>query len=227
MTKVLKLIDVLLVEDEAEIQENYKEVFKYFFNNVYVASNGKEALEIFKRRNIQAVFTDYMMPQMNGYELTLELKKINPNIPITIITNHDDRENMQKFIPLGLAGYLFKPLNYEDIKIYIENFAKVFENSQNVEYKITKNCTINFKKNFLRNEEIEYYITQLESDFLKILVTQKKDVVRYDTFYEMLYEYEPSYETLVNLVYRLKKKYNIKNIKNIKDFGYLVVDDDN
>lgn len=101
MYKNLKSLNILLVEDESEIQQHYKEVLGYFFHKVYTASNGIEALKIYEKENISIIFTDYEMPLMDGYELTLAIREKNKKIPITILSNHDDKEKLLKCIPLG------------------------------------------------------------------------------------------------------------------------------
>ena len=120
MLKDLKSLNALLVEDEIEIQQTFHETLKYFFNDVYVLNNGLEALNFMKSTNdVNVVFTDYEMPYMNGYELVKEIREFNKKIPITIISNHDDKEKLQKCMPLGLYGYLFKPLQYDKLKSYL------------------------------------------------------------------------------------------------------------
>lgn len=224
--KSLKSINILLVEDEPEVQENYKEVFEYFFHAVYTASNGEEALDIFEKQNIQVVFTDYMMPKLDGYELCKKLKSFNQKVPIVMISNHTDKDKLQKCIPLGLAGYLFKPLTYEDIKLFLKKFADEYKNYFENKFFVSKNIIIDFLNNQLKIEKDTYNITPLESAFLKLIVENKNTTVNYDIIFETLFDFAPSYETLVNLVYRLKKKYNIKNIKNVKNIGYTMVNID-
>lgn len=226
MDKKLSSLEILFVEDEKEIQEYFKEIFEYFFKTVHIASDGQEALNIYHTKNISAIFTDYIMPKLDGYELTVQIRKIDKNIPITIISNFDDRDKLQRCIPLGLMGYLFKPLRYEDIKEYIKTHEKKILQQSSLEYKISQNSTINFSNHTLKIEEEILIVTKLESKFLELMIENKNMIVTYDTIFEYLYNFEPSFSTIKNLVYRLKTKYKIDMIKNIKDIGYILVKND-
>lgn len=157
---------------------------------------------------------------MDGYELITQVRKKDKKIPITIISNHDDKEKLQKCIPLGLLGYLFKPLDYESIKNYLQEFSEKIKDFDEVTNKISNNISINIHGGFLLINKEEFPLTKLEIDFLELMSTQINRVVTYDAIYECLYSHNPSHSTIKNLVYRLKTKYDIKNIKNIKDIGY-------
>jgi YesN/AraC family two-component response regulator len=214
-------MNLLLVEDNHEMLDNYKEIFEYFFNQVYTASDGEEALKVFSEKNINIVFTDYEMPNLNGYDLTFKLQEINPNISITIMSNYDDRERLQKCIPLNLEGYLFKPLYYEDIKNYLIKLSKSIQNNNSFEYVINKN--INTRE--LLSYDKSFTLTKLETEFLNLLLINKNRVIPHSVIYDHLFDYNPTTKSIIDLVYRIKKKYGLV-IKNIKDHGYLLVVDD-
>ncbi|MDQ7044588.1 MAG: DNA-binding response regulator [Sulfurimonas sp.] len=220
MLKELKNLNIILAEDDLGMQADLKEVFEYFFLNVYTASNGKEALEILDKQDIFAIFSDYSMPIMNGFELTTEVRKFDLNIPITILSNYDDRNTLQKFMSLGLEGYIFKPFDYDDIKDYLTNFAKKIHKANKLLQTVTKKYKIDFLKNTLYMNENVYTLTKLESDFLNLLASNAEEAISYDKIITELSEYELNLLKVRDLIYRLKKKYGFNYIKNIKDLGY-------
>ena len=223
---ILKSLNILLVEDELDIQKYYKEVFEYYFNIVYTATNGEEALEIYENQNISIIFTDYLMPTMNGYDLIVEIRKKDKNIPITVISNYDDREKLQKCIPLNLSGYLFKPLDYKDVKEYLKNLEdEVLENGV-FEHYISNDCRFNLAKNMLIVQDNEYTLTNLELKFMILMISNKNRVVNYDDIIEQLYSFELTINKIKNLVYRLKSKYQFTYVKNINNIGYILVCDE-
>ena len=226
MVKYLKSLNVLLVEDEIEIQQSLKESLGYFFQNVFVASDGVEALQILKENNIHTIFTDYEMPNMNGYQLVKEIRTYNKKIPLTIISNHDEKEKLQQCIPLKLAGYLFKPVKYIELKNYMESLANEFIENRLLEYKFSHTYSINiFTYELIENNKI-HKLTKLEGMFLIYLIELEEKVATFNTLDEYLYEFEPTHSTYKNLVYRLKKKYNLPYIKSVKDVGYLLIVDE-
>lgn len=225
MTKYLKSLNVLLVEDEIEIQQSLKESLEYFFQNVFVASDGVEALQVFRQNIIHTIFTDYEMPNMNGYELVKEIRQFNKKILITIISNHDEKEKLRKCIPLKLSGYLFKPVKYIELKNYISSLANEFIENGLLEYKFSKTHSINiFTYELIENNNI-HKLTKLEGMFLIYLIELEEKVASFNNLDEYLYEFEPTHSTYKNLVYRLKKKYNMPYIKSVKDIGYVLVTD--
>lgn len=223
---MLKYLNILLVEDELEIQKSLQESLLYFFNNVYVANDGLSALAELKKNKIHAVFTDYEMPNMNGYELIKEIRQFDKKIPITIFSNHDDKEKLQKCIPLQLNGYLFKPIQYSDLKTFIEKLSQDFIDNRLLEYGISNTHRINLLTYELFENSTVHLLTKLEGMFLSYLVELDGKIASFNNLEEKLYECQTTNITYKNLVYRIKTKYNFPYIKNIKDIGYVLVVDD-
>lgn len=225
MIKQLKLLNILLVEDEQIIQKSLKESFEYFFKKVFVASNGLEALEIYNNNKIHAIFTDYEMPLINGYELVKEIRSFNSKIPITIISNHNDSEKLHKCIPLGLSGYVFKPLKYELLKKYLEEFSLELNEKKLFIYPISETHQINLIEQIIIENNKKHHLTKLEINFLEILLQLDGRIATFEYLYTELEIFDVSQASLKNLVYRIKTKYNFTYIKNLKNVGYALVKD--
>ena len=226
LLNILKNKNLLLVEDEHEIQKYFRETLEIFFNHIYCANNGEDALRIYYENKIDMIFTDYNMPVMDGYELILELKKINSSIPIVIISNHDDKERLQKCITLGLSGYLFKPLDYNDLKKFLESLSKELLEKNKTEYVISNDCKVNLSSYTISVNKLKYDLTELEVEFLRLLLSHPNSVVTYDTIHLALYRFDLNSNSIKNLVYRLKTKYKFDRIKNVINTGYLLVIDE-
>lgn len=102
---------VLVVEDN---KQNYR-LIEYFARkrNVEVlwAENGLEAIELFKRHtNISLVMMDAMMPNMDGFEATRQIKAIRPEVPIVMITGFVCQESLRMAVAAGCNDYLSKPV---------------------------------------------------------------------------------------------------------------------
>lgn len=80
---------ILVVEDEKGIRENYVEEFEFNGYEVLSASNPEEGLRIYKKEweDIGLVISDWNMPKMNGGEMFLQMKKVNPLIKIIFASN--------------------------------------------------------------------------------------------------------------------------------------------
>jgi DNA-binding NtrC family response regulator len=78
--------NILVVDDNPQIRSLFEEVLKREGFNVEIASNGNEGLRVFQTSNIDLVITDIVMPEKDGIELIMEIKKDNTNIPIIAIS---------------------------------------------------------------------------------------------------------------------------------------------
>ncbi len=123
-------LKVLYVEDEDDTRNQISQVLQLFFKEVLVAENGLKALALYEDRDIDLVMTDLTMPQMGGLEMTKEIRKINHNQHIIILTAHNSSENLMETIDLQLDGFLLKPIKMDKmldllLKItYIINLEK-------------------------------------------------------------------------------------------------------
>lgn len=82
----------------------------------------REALAQLKDRNLDLIISDYLMPEMNGIEFLLEVKKIHPFATRILLTGYADKENAIKAInEVGLYQYVEKPWNNDDLRITIQN----------------------------------------------------------------------------------------------------------
>lgn len=77
---------ILLVDDEVEITDIHQRYLVQAGYQVLVAHDGVEALEIFKRKPIDLIITDIMMPRMDGYDLISEVQYQSPDQPFLFIT---------------------------------------------------------------------------------------------------------------------------------------------
>lgn len=101
----MKSYTLLCVDDDSGIRELYELLLTSFGYEVWVAEDGRSALELFrsKGKRIDAVILDYQMPEMNGVELATELKRERPNLPVIMISgSHPDLEKKSEFVDVAL-----------------------------------------------------------------------------------------------------------------------------
>jgi len=121
---------ILLVEDEEQVTFIVKTMLKALGFTVIEASNGKEALELYRTNvaEITLVMTDIGMPFMDGYELFRELKKLNPKLPIIISSGFGEKIVTSRIAREEIAGLLGKPYSFEQLldvlKSVVEGVSK-------------------------------------------------------------------------------------------------------
>ena len=111
----LKKLKILCVEDNEFIREVYKNLFSIIFEKVYIAEDGKKALELFKNNSFDVILTDDKMPKMSGIELIKEIKKLDNKIPIILVSGAEKDEIENQIKNLDIYAYIKKPINKNDI----------------------------------------------------------------------------------------------------------------
>ena len=127
-------ISILLVEDEEIIRIYLQRILKNLVKEVFTAPNGEEGLKIYQRNRVDIIVSDLNMPVMNGIKMSQEIRKMDKNIPIIILTAHHEEDIIIKAINEGgINKYLFKPLDTENLKNIIkelgENIKRVIKPS--------------------------------------------------------------------------------------------------
>jgi len=107
---VYKDLIILCVEDDEIILKAYESLFSIIFKKVYLAKNGKEAVEIFNSKHIDIILTDQMMPEMNGIEMARIIRKKDFDIPIILVTALENLEMLKSAVDINITAFLKKPL---------------------------------------------------------------------------------------------------------------------
>jgi signal transduction histidine kinase len=108
-------LKVLYAEDDDIIRDIlYSNLLSQLFKTVVVATNGQEALEYYQQdRDFDIVITDINMPKMNGIELSKEIKAMDKDMDIVIISAHSDTENLIEAIKIGISDFILKPIDFD------------------------------------------------------------------------------------------------------------------
>ncbi len=111
---------ILIADDD----ESMRRVIEYNLSNkgyrVLLASNGVEALNIFKSEDVDIVVTDIRMENIDGLELLKEIKKLKSNALVIMITAHGSVETAVKAMKLGAHDYITKPFDRDELQIVVE-----------------------------------------------------------------------------------------------------------
>ncbi|HET6490068.1 MAG TPA: response regulator [Syntrophales bacterium] len=102
---------ILLVDDDEILIEVIREILETADYQVLTAFNGREALEIYEawKGDIDLVMLDMIMPGMAGAETFAELKKIDPDVPVIVISGYSLHDEVNELLAQGCKGFLQKP----------------------------------------------------------------------------------------------------------------------
>jgi len=115
---MFKNLSILVADDYEVMRQHLNKALKPLGVTIFEATNGLEALEIVRREKIDVIFTDIVMPVMDGFELCDEVRRSIEirNIPIVVLSTHCDSHYIIKALHLGASDYIPKPANPEIVK---------------------------------------------------------------------------------------------------------------
>ncbi|OGH86530.1 MAG: hypothetical protein A2493_03140 [Candidatus Magasanikbacteria bacterium RIFOXYC12_FULL_33_11] len=101
---------VLLVEDDTFLGNIYKTKFELEKFKIIVATDGQEGLEMAKKKKPDIILLDVLMPKMDGFTVLENLKKDKnlAQIPVILLTNLGQKDDVEKGLELGAVDYLIK-----------------------------------------------------------------------------------------------------------------------
>lgn len=103
---------ILLVEDEPFLQGMYQTKLKLENFDVMAASDGEEALKVFKDNNFDLILLDIMMPKLNGFEVLKAIRKdansTKAAVPVIMLTNLGQKSDIEQGLLLGANDYIVK-----------------------------------------------------------------------------------------------------------------------
>jgi FlaA1/EpsC-like NDP-sugar epimerase/ActR/RegA family two-component response regulator len=118
-------IDILIADDEKIVQDLLRKFLEGRGYNTFLASNGREALDIVAESKVQIAIIDIRMPGlMNGIQTLKHMKMINKDIEVIIITGFGTKKIRRQSNEFGAYAYLEKPFELVDIKRYVEGALK-------------------------------------------------------------------------------------------------------
>ncbi|MFJ7664673.1 response regulator [Lysinibacillus sp. NPDC097162] len=124
---------LLVVDDEAIIIKGIRSFVNFeelSISEVFEASNGETALEIFKNHSPDLVLADINMPKMNGLDFAITAKTIKPNVKIAIITGYDYFDYAITALKAGIDDYVLKPVSKHDIQETLKNLIAKIQATQ-------------------------------------------------------------------------------------------------
>ena len=115
---------ILLVDDEAEFTSVLAERMEARGLQVDIAHSGEEALDKVREKTYDAIILDMLMPGMDGIETLKELRKINPDLQIILLTGYATVEKSVEAVKLGAMDFMEKPA---DFKKLLEKITEAFK----------------------------------------------------------------------------------------------------
>lgn len=120
-------IKVLLVDDAQDFVNYMKKRLVARGLEIWTAFNGQDGLEIVKSQPLDVVVLDVLMPGIDGLETLQEIKKIEPNLQVIMLTGHGTVETTAEGMKLGATDFLLKPCDFDTL---LESIQSAYEKRQ-------------------------------------------------------------------------------------------------
>ncbi|MTI96268.1 MAG: response regulator transcription factor [Firmicutes bacterium] len=113
------MFTLLIVEDDKNLQKLMAAVLKRNGYHVLTCKDGREALDILDSQHVDLLISDIMMPHMDGYQLTDELRKAQCELPILMVTARETLEDKKRGFLAGTDDYMVKPIDMDEMLLRV------------------------------------------------------------------------------------------------------------
>ena len=121
----MKKFIVLIVEDENEVRELYRDLLTDNVFDVLLAANGKEGIVLAREKHWDLMLLDIMLPEIDGLSVLQEIKE-NHNKPVLIISNLNSDDVIARATDLGSNGYVVKSeLNPQQFVVEVKKYLNI------------------------------------------------------------------------------------------------------
>lgn len=225
---------VLLVEDEADAREILSFYLNTIFEDVVVAIDGQEALEIYqddlsRDKKFDLVLTDIKMPRLNGMDMIEKMLNLADNQKFIIVSAYKDEEKLLKSINFRVLGYFLKPINVDNMmeilkKAKVEVLKEKEQNRKDKFIKINNHYEYSIKEKLLYCDSSLVKLSKKEVQLLDILMQNIGKIVTIEECKLALWEdVNKSDTTFRTVMKRLKDKIALSDfVLSLKGQGYII-----
>ena len=176
----MKKAAILLVEDDhnlGPLLRNYLNLKDY---DTILATDGAQGLKSFKKGRFALCILDVMMPEIDGFTLSREIRVIDPDVPVIFLTAKNLKEDVLEGFKSGADDYMTKPFSMEELVYRIEAIlrrsVKRESDVKQLVYKIGEFTFDTMKQLLIRGEQITKLTTK-ESELLELLCSHRNEIL--------------------------------------------------
>jgi OmpR family response regulator RpaB len=190
---------ILVVDDEASIRRILETRLKMVGYEVFTAADGEEALDAFLKHNPDLIILDVMMPKLDGYGVTREVRKTS-EIPIIILTALGDVSERITGLELGADDYVIKPFSPKELEARVKAVLRRTNQKESVGTgKVAKNVIVtgslridtSRRQVYRKNERIR--LTGMEFSLLELLVSNSGQAFSRNEILQYVWSYPPDH----------------------------------
>ncbi len=221
---------ILVIEDEKKVATFIKKGLEEEFYAVDVAFNGKEGYELASTEEYDLIVLDVMLPYMDGFTITKELRKKEILTPILLLTVKETIQDKVTGLDSGADDYLTKPFAFEELLARIRALLRRKEQIKTTSLK-AGDLILDLQSHRVTIDEKEIILTPKEYSILEYLMRNKNRVISRTKLVEHVYDYHFDTETNIIDVYinKLRAKVDLDSdkplIQTVRGAGYMIKDE--
>jgi DNA-binding response OmpR family regulator len=225
------MIPILLIEDQIELCQILKDTLALYGFDVTYAHNGEDGYKTFVSQDPKIVIIDIMMPGSDGFSAVKQIRAVNKEIPIIMLTAKPLTEDLVKAFDLGCNDFIRKPFVMEELIARIRSFARASGNGKLAAHNVYKlgSFTLNASTHELANESNRFQLSYKEVELLKMLCEAKSTVVDRQVLLEELWGSNNEFNSKTMNVYINRLRNYLDSDKSveiltIRGFGYKLIE---
>jgi two-component system, OmpR family, response regulator VanR len=221
ITEQLKNYTVLCVEDEDGIRKRLVNTLKYYFEEVYEASNGDEGYDLYYEHKPTIIISDIEMPKKNGIQMVTEIRKNDLSTIIIMLTAYSSEEYLLNLINLNINHYILKPVTSEKL---LDSIIKAFGNKLDEKIKFSEEIYFNMNQRELYYKDEVINLRKRDKDFLLLLHENRNQILTYSVIEDYIWKDKSmSMSALKTFIKELRQRLPIDLIVNIPQEGYKLI----
>jgi DNA-binding response OmpR family regulator len=228
------MIPILLIEDQVELCQIVKDTLSLYGFDVTYALNGEDGYRIFTSLDPKLVIIDIMMPGSDGYSALKQIRSVNKDVPIIMLTAKPLTDDLVKAFDLGCNDFIRKPFIMEELIARIKSFARVSGHASRATHNLYKlgSFTFNPSTHELANDSSRFQLSYKEVELLKKLCEAKSTVVDRQVLLTELWGSDNAFNSKTMNVYinRLRNYLDSEKsieILTIRGYGYKLIERSN
>ncbi len=185
---------ILLVEDDPNLGFLVQESLEAKGYQVVLCEDGVSGLATYSKENPDLCILDVMLPQMDGFELAQEIRKMNSQTPIIFLTAKARQEDRIQGLTIGADDYLTKPFSLEELHLRLRAILKRVQHYHQASPIVQINqlhfgqSLLDLPNQLLTVKGISQTLTLKETEVLHLLAQHQNTIVKRDTILKAVWE---------------------------------------
>ena len=213
---------ILVIEDDADIQELIREFLTVQDYYVDVAGDGKEGIQKFMETDPDLLILDVMLPEMDGYQVLKTIRQ-QSGVPVIMLTALDDEADQLKGFELGVDDYITKPFSFhiliKRVEAVLRRTYQTAESTRKLKY---QEITLDLDGYNVYVGKHQKHLTTKEFEILQTLMKHKGKVCSRELLLNKVwgFDYYGDPRVVDTHIKNLRKKLGVPYIQTVKGVGY-------